>query len=61
VRAADPLVRGRVVRANVSLATSCGSHGIMARVPGVEVSSSSPQLFIPPVLIPVGGAGSILV
>ena len=53
VRAADPLVRGRVVRANVSLATSCGSHGIMARVPGVEVSSSAPRLFVPPVLLPV--------
>ena len=48
MRAADPLVRGRVVRANVSLATSCGSHGIMARVPGVEVSSSAPRLFVPP-------------
>ena len=48
MRAADPLVCGRVVRANVSLATSCGSHGIMARVPGVEVSSSAPRLFVPP-------------
>ena len=54
MRAADPLVHGRVVRANVSLATSCGSHGIMARVPGVEVSSSAPRLFVPPVLLPVG-------
>ena len=48
MRAADPLVRGCVVRPNVSLATSCGSHGIMARVPGVEVSSSAPRLFVPP-------------
>ena len=60
MRAADPLVRGRVVRANVSLATSCGSHGIMARVPGVEVSSRAPRLFVPSRAPSCWGAGSIL-
>ena len=60
MHAADPLVRGRVVRANVSLATSYGSHGIMARVPGVEVSSSAPRLFVPSRAPCWGGTGTIL-